>query len=383
MDHKAYPTETEIGLIIYGLDRNPSGIGQYSIRILESMKLMGCSPAILQSGGWPKNFDPGEYQISAMPGARLLPALLTLGQAQIGWITRKNKLKVVHDPNGIAPFAFCQAKRVVTLHDIIPLSIRGNSTLAETIIYRYWLPVILPRVDAVITDSQCSKKDICKYFHMPAEEIAVISAAAGRQFCPMSEMEVEPVIERHHLRRPYILDVCSLEPRKNLLRLVEAFATLHKELAQYKLVIVGARNVWKSSPVARVVMQKGLQDSVIFTGYVPDEDLPAMYNGADLFCFPSLYEGFGLPVLEAMACGTPVVTSNSSSLPEVAGEAALLVDPYDVEAIADAMHRILEDDALAQDLREKGLARASQFSWEKTARETIAVYEKVLGEKLL
>ncbi len=128
---------------------------------------------------------------------------------------------------------------------------------------------------------------------------------------------------------------------------------------------------------------QGLEEWVTFTGYVPDADLPALYNGADLFCFPSLYEGFGLPVLEAMACGTPVVTSNTTSLPEVAGEAALLVDPYDVEDIAAAMQRVLTEPDLAHDLRERGLARAGQFSWEKTARETIAVYERVLGEKLL
>jgi len=131
------------------------------------------------------------------------------------------------------------------------------------------------------------------------------------------------------------------------------------------------------------VQRLELEHYVRFTGYVEEEDLPALYNGADLFVFPSLYEGFGLPVLEAMACGTPVVTSNTSSLPEVAGDAALLVDPYDVEEIATAMRRILEDEALTAELRAKGLARAKEFSWERTARETIAVYEKVLGKKLL
>jgi glycosyltransferase involved in cell wall biosynthesis len=135
--------------------------------------------------------------------------------------------------------------------------------------------------------------------------------------------------------------------------------------------------------VAEKVAQLGLQEQVTFTGYVPDEDLPALYNAAELFVFPSLYEGFGLPVLEAMACGAPVVTSNTSSLPEVAGDAAILVDPYDVNAIAQAMRQVLEDPALAEALRQKGLERAKLFTWEKTARQTIAVYEKVLGEKLL
>jgi glycosyltransferase involved in cell wall biosynthesis len=173
-----------------------------------------------------------------------------------------------------------------------------------------------------------------------------------------------------------------VEPRKNLLRLLEAYQEVRKWSQSWRLVIVGARNYWKSSPVAQKVKDLGLEGQVKFTGYIPDEDLPALYNGADLFCFPSLYEGFGLPVLEAMACGTPVVTANSSSLPEVAGEAALLVDPYIVTELAAAMRRVLEDPALAEDLRQKGLERVKQFTWEKTARETIAVYEKVLGEKL-
>ncbi|MGB9880037.1 MAG: glycosyltransferase family 4 protein, partial [Anaerolineae bacterium] len=122
-----------------------------------------------------------------------------------------------------------------------------------------------------------------------------------------------------------------------------------------------------------------IADRVVFTGYVPDEDLPALYSGADLFVFPSLYEGFGLPPLEAMACGTPVVCSKASSLPEVVGDAALMVDPYDVEALAEAMHRVLSDAVLREELRGKGLARAQQFTWEKAARETLAVYEEVLG----
>jgi glycosyltransferase involved in cell wall biosynthesis len=148
------------------------------------------------------------------------------------------------------------------------------------------------------------------------------------------------------------------------------------------LVIVGARNFWKSSPVVKEVKELGLKSYVRFTGYVPDEDLPAIYSGADLFVFPSIYEGFGLPVLEAMACGIPVVTSNTSSLPEVAGDAALLVDPYSVDEIAAAMRRVLCDPDVAAELCAKGLQRAKQFSWERTARETIAVYEKVLNGEL-
>ena len=143
-------------------------------------------------------------------------------------------------------------------------------------------------------------------------------------------------------------------------------------------MIAGPRK-WKYARILQAVEELELEAHTIFTGYIPDEDLPAIYSGADLFVFPSLYEGFGLPPLEAMACGTPVVCSNAASLPEVVGDAAIMVDPYDVEGLAQAMRRVLADRDLQEDLRQRGLERAKLFSWEKTARETMQVYEKVLG----
>jgi glycosyltransferase involved in cell wall biosynthesis len=194
----------------------------------------------------------------------------------------------------------------------------------------------------------------------------------------MAAAEVAPILREYGVEPPYILYVGALESRKNLPRLLEAYARLRAWSPQWRLVIVGARK-WKFSPIFDTVQRLALEGHVTFTGYVADEHLPALFTGADLFAFPSLYEGFGLPVLEAMACGAPVVTSNTSSLPEVAGDAALLVDPYDVEQIAQAMWLVLSQPALAAQLRAKGLARAAQFTWERTARETIAVYERVLA----
>lgn len=214
------------------------------------------------------------------------------------------------------------------------------------------------------------------------DKITVIHLAAGEHFRPQAEPVIHSVLDRTGVRQPYILYVGSIEPRKNLIRLLEAFAQLRHWSTRWDLVVVGGRNIWKSSPVGETTEKLELKHFVHFTGYIPDSDLPGIYNGADLFVFPSLYEGFGLPVLEAMACGTPVITSNTSSLPEVAGDAALLVDPYNVEEIAAAMRHVLEDSALANDLRERGLEHAKKFSWEKTARQTISVYEKVLGKRL-
>lgn len=361
-----------IGLISYALDRNLTGISQYTRELLRALRETGCQPLVLRSGGG----ETGEPTIQ-LTGARLLPALLTLGQAEIGWHARKHALRLVHDPTGTAPLMLCPGKRVVTIHDDFPNSFPGHSTALDTLIHRFWLPFVLRRVDAVLTDSEHSKSDIQRFLHVSEEKITVIRLAAGAHFRVLSEEEIAIALERHGIERPYILYVGSLEPRKNLLRMLEAYIELGNWSPKWRLVIVGAHNYGKSSPAAQLVEEKGLRDRVTFTGYVPDDDLPALYNAADLFCFPSLYEGFGLPVLEAMACGTPVVTSNTSSLPEVVGDAALLVEPYNVGEIASTMRRVLDDPTLARELRQKGLKRAMQFTWERTARETIDVYESV------
>jgi glycosyltransferase involved in cell wall biosynthesis len=374
---------TPVGFLTYALDRNPRGIGQYTLHLLVGLKANGVAPLVLQSGSWPVGFPGGSYQTVTLSGARLLPALLTLGQVQIGWQVQRLGLQMVHDPTGTGPLGLCLAKRVTTIHDVIPFVNPKACTTLDRLIYRFWLPVIVQRMDAVITVSSFSKLDLSKYLNIPGRNIFVTYQATDSKFRLLAEAEIAPVLGRNGVARPYILYVGSLEPRKNLLRLLDAYQQVLKWSRHWRLIIVGARNYWKSSPVAEKVKQLGLQGQVIFTGYISDEDLPSLYNAADLFVFPSLYEGFGLPVLEAMACGTPVVTSNSSSLPEVAGDAAILVDPYSVEAIYAAMRRVLEDPELAKELRRRGLERALQFTWEKTARETIAVYEKVLGEKYL
>ena len=167
----------------------------------------------------------------------------------------------------------------------------------------------------------------------------------------------------------------SLEPGKNRGRLLQAFGRLRARGLEHTLAVAGQR-AWRFEGEEPLAGRLGLADAVRFLGYVPPADLPALYSAADLFVFPSLYEGFGLPALEALACGTPVVTSSVSALPEVVGDAALQVDPLDVEALAEAMERLLRDDGLRADLRERGLRRAEEFSWERTARQTLAVYER-------
>lgn len=367
----------QIGLITYALNRNPGGIARYTREMQSALTSLGLTPLLLRSG----NSDDG-YRSANLRGAGLLPSLLTLGQFEIGWYTRRNCLELIHDPTGTAPLLLSPTKRVVTIHDAVPCAFPDTSTTLDRLIYHHWLPYVVRYVDRFLTVSNNSKQDLARYLGLPMEKITVIPLAAGKQFHPLPDAEVRTVLARIGIQNPYILYVGSLEPRKNLSRLLEAYSLLLDWSSHWRLVIGGTRNIWNSEPVGRFVEEHNLKPFVHFTGYIPDDDLPALYTGADLFVFPSLYEGFGLPVLESMACGTPVITSNTSSLPEVAGDAAVLVDPYMVEDIAAAMRLVLSDVDLAQDLRNRGLERAKLFTWEKTASQTIAVYEALLGKQV-
>jgi glycosyltransferase involved in cell wall biosynthesis len=359
------------GLIAYALDRQPGGIGRYTSELMRSLQQVGAKLTILHAGATAQRNG-----VVSLRGSRLLPGLLSIGQIEIGWAAARSNLAIVHDPTGCAPLMLTGARRVATIHDVIPYIYPQTSSQLDWLIYRFWLPLAVRHLDAIITDSTCSKNDILRYLPVSPERVVVIPIAANSSYRVMESAAYTPTLARYGVDFPYILYVGSLEARKNLTRLLEAYHSLRNWSTQWRLVVVGARK-WKFSPIFETVQRLGLEAHVHFTGYIEEADLPAFYNGADLLVFPSLYEGFGLPVLEAMACGTPVVTATASSLPEVAGDAAILVDPYDSAAIADGMRRVLENPELAATLRELGLARAQQFSWERTARETIAVYERV------
>ncbi len=332
---------------------------------------------MLSSGGGIRGFSSKK-----LAGAGFLPGLLTLGQIEIGIHSRKYSLRLIHDPTGSAPLLLAPIKRVVTIHDAVPYVHKDSSTFLDQFIYHLWLPLALPKLDKILTVSHHTKNDLGKIFDIPMEKIAVIHLAASEHFRPLAEDEIKLALAHVGLSQPYILYLGSIEPRKNPIRLLEAYAELRRWSTRWDLVVVGTHNFWKSSPVRKKTEKLNLKPYVHFIGNVSEADLPGIYNGADLFIYPSLYEGFGLPVLEAMACGTPVITSNTSSLPEVAGEAALFVDPYKVEEIVTAMRQILDDADLARDLRKRGLERVKEFTWAETVRQTISVYEQVLGEDL-
>lgn len=264
------------------------------------------------------------------------------------------------------------ARRVVTIHDMTPVLFPEWHT-DEVRRYAPELRRTLHRNDLILTISESTRRDLERLFRIPPERVRVIPLAAAPAFTRPQDSIIAETRLRYGLNRPYLLHTGTLEPRKNIVRLLEAFAQVTED---HDLVLVGTKG-WLNQDIHATITRLGLQTRVQLTGYVPAEDLPAIYAGAEVFLYPSLYEGFGLPPLEAMACGAPVITSDEASLPEVVGDAAVLVTPRSVESIAEALRRVLESRNLQADLRERGLARARQFSWERTARETYEAYREV------
>ena len=237
-----------------------------------------------------------------------------------------------------------------------------------------WLPRSIAKCDHIITISENSKREIIEEFNVPEEKITIAQPAVDHgRFKPANEEELAQVRKKYELPEQYLLYVGTIEPRKNLLGLLEAYEKLPAKLrGEYPLVMTGGRGWLEGEIVDRISRLKG-RGEALTTGYVYDEDLPAIYSGARLFVFPSFYEGWGMPPLEAMACGTPVITSNTSSLPEVVGDTALMIDPNRPEELTNAMKQVLSDEELRQEMIRQGFKQAKRFSWEKSARKLLTV----------
>ncbi len=283
---------------------------------------------------------------------------------------------VFHSPDFTLPPVW-RARTVLTVHDLSFLRVPECFTDALRRYLERVVPRSVSRADHVIADSQSTKRDLVELLGTPADRVTVIYSGVEPRFRPITDRAALEVVRRRYDLPPrFILSVGTLQPRKNFGTLIEAFARLRNlipEARNLKLLIVGGKG-WLYDDIFARVENLGLQGQVLFPGFVADEDLPVLYNLADIFVLPSLYEGFGLPPLEAMACGTPVITSNASSLPEVVGEAGVTVEPTDVEGLSEAVRRLLEDAELRRELAQRGLARAREFTWERAARQLLEVY---------
>ncbi|HXX78658.1 MAG TPA: glycosyltransferase family 1 protein, partial [Ktedonobacteraceae bacterium] len=275
---------------------------------------------------------------------------------------------------------------VITIHDVIPLRLPEYRTDPKMKAYLQLITRAAHKATLIITVSQHAKKDIMDALKLPADRIRVIYEAAGEEYQLISDQAILSRMRAHYgLKGRYILYLGGLDQRKNVLQLVRAFAHLHKRIGDPELQLLIAGNPDKKRgplfPDPRpVAADLGITDQIIYR-FVEEEDKPAIYSGASVFVFPSLYEGFGLTPLEAMSCGTPVICSNRTSLPEVVGDAAIVLDPDNIHEMVEAMYSVLTNSTLRADLQVRSLQRATQFNWRKTASETIATFEEAFARR--
>jgi len=283
---------------------------------------------------------------------------------------------IFHAPDYVLP-PVSRGITMITVHDLAFLIHPECADQNLRIFLEHAVPRSAARADYIITDSENTRNDVICLLDADPDRVFVVPGGVDPSFSPADEEAVHNVRCTYDLHRPYILAVGVIEPRKNFPRLIDAFGRFRVRTGlDYELVIAGGDG-WLSDETYREAERSPFSDSVRFTGYVPDEHLAALYSGAEVFAYPSLYEGFGLPVLEAMACGTSVVCANTSSLPECAGDAALLFPPDDPEAIAETLEQVCANHNLRDDMVRRGAERVAEFQWERAAERLIAIYERV------
>lgn len=287
------------------------------------------------------------------------------------------RVDLFHSPDFVLPPTLA-ARKILTVHDLSFLRVPECAEPSLGWYLKGAVPRSVQRADLITADSECTRRDVHELLGVGLDRITVVHGGVDPRFRRLNDVAAQEAVRRRYgLYRPFVLSIGTLEPRKNYVRLIQAFALARRRgLTEHQLVICG-RKGWLYEGIFKAVSESGLQPHVVFPGYIRDEDLPELYCAADLFAFPSLYEGFGLPPLEAMACGTPTIVSNASSLPEVVGDAALLVAPSDVEALSQAMYSVLTDSALRSRLAAAGPARAARFTWPEAARRLLAAYRTV------
>ncbi|MFN8634446.1 MAG: glycosyltransferase family 1 protein [Chloroflexota bacterium] len=290
----------------------------------------------------------------------------------------RERAELLHALGFVSPFGW-RGKTVVTVYDLSFLRFPEVYNRANRVYLSTFTPPSLRRADRVITISEDARRDVVELCGVAPERVTAILLAADESLQPASPEAVRAFRTRHNLPERFVLYQGTLQPRKNLETLVRAYGMLRAQGSDDHILVLAGPRGWQYDSIFELTRQLGLEDAVRFPGFVPDDDQPLWYSSATVFAFPSRYEGFGLPLLEAMACGAPVVSSSSSSLPEVVGDAGLLVDPSDVEGLCSALRELLEDEPRRLALAAAGRARAATFSWRKMAEETVQVYREVLG----
>lgn len=307
---------------------------------------------------------------------RRLPLRFLLEQLYIPWLTWRLRLDVVHSLHYAFPLLPLSARKVVTIHDLTSYKMPEAHLRSKLLYFRFFLRASQCGADSLIFVSEATRKDYLARFPRFRGDSSVVTLGKSSEFRPdLDPQRIAAVRQKYGVTGPYILYLGMIEPRKNLSRLVEAFAQIAEKHPTHQLVIAGKKG-WMYQGIFETVQQLNIAHRVVFPGYIDEEDKPFLIRGAEVFAYPSLYEGFGIPVLEAMACGVPVITSSVSSMPEVAADAALLVNPVNTDEIAAALLRLLGSPELRSELSARAIHQAERFSWRHTAEETLSIYEQ-------
>jgi len=366
----------KVAIVSSFMDGRRTGVGNYTFNLVKGLQKIGKGKDLIlvHFGKTPEE----AYKKSKEVVVKKLPSKLT-EMLSLPSTLHRMSCDVVHFPaftgSQVRAYSAATVPIVLTVHDLTPILFPEAHPTKSSLLWGKAFRNCVKYVSRWIAVSENTKNDLISLFDINPETVAVVPEAANEIFKPTNEKEQfqKYIFENYGVEIPFMLYVGTLEPRKNIPSLLKAFSIIRKHGYSHKLVLVGGKG-WKYSEIFSAINELSLTDQIVIPGYVPDEDLVYFYNLADLFVYPSLYEGFGLPPLEAMSCGTPVITSNKSSLPEVVGDAALLVDPLDVRALAGAIESVLANKELRAELSERGLKRAKFFSWEKTAEQTWSIY---------
>jgi glycosyltransferase involved in cell wall biosynthesis len=360
-----------------------SGVGQFTDNLLRAMRqtaqTKGVEFVFYANKFAPKLDETGlslqEFDIYQKN--RVSPRLLWMN-TRLPKSIATTKPDLCHFPNYLMPVPNFNAPSIVTMYDMSVYSSPEFHPTKTVLVHQAVMPIAARRASAIITISESARQDILHYLPVPPEKVQVIYAGVAPHFHARHDHEIEEQIrQRYNLNFPFVLTVGTLEPRKNQVRLIQAFAELVKqERLPHHLVVAGSHG-WKESPIWETVQKSGIEERLHFLGYVPSQTLPHLYHMATAFAFPSLHEGFGLPVLEAMACGTPVLTSHIAALVELTGSAAYTVDPLSTQEIAAGLYCLLTCSADTEILKQKGLERAKAFAWQTAARQTLRLYKDV------
>lgn len=364
-----------IGIDIRSAIGQRAGIGNYARHLVENLSRLdnsnryilyanaSCEKAVFINGR-NKNFE-----------VKVFKCPLVVWHIMVFFDVLFRKIDLYLTPSYIIPAILPQKRCVIILCDITGYLFPEYHTLKVRMLTKL-TKIAISKARLILTISKNTKNDIVSYFNVADHFVRVTHLAAAENFRVIEDRTyLNDIRIRHNLPDNYILFVGSIEPRKNLVGLISAFDKI-KTKVKHKLVIVGGKG-WLNSEIYVAIKEKKLENDVVFTGYVSDEELVALYNLADLFVYPSFYEGFGIPPLEAMACGTPVITSDTSSLPEVVGDAALMVNPKNTDVLASSIITVLNDETLRNRMVLDGLSRAKQFSWRRTADETLEIFEEM------